>query len=71
MAPFTTEFDDVVGKTMGRWHVPGIALSVVHGEEAWSKVRLLLLFSRSAVLPGLESAATSSSADDQCQRDMA
>ncbi|KAH8802466.1 beta-lactamase/transpeptidase-like protein [Xylogone sp. PMI_703] len=36
-APFTADFDRTVEETLRRWHIPGVAFSVVHGESTWSK----------------------------------
>ncbi|KAK6431191.1 hypothetical protein LTR95_012650 [Oleoguttula sp. CCFEE 5521] len=37
MVPFTPDFDEIVAKTLKKWHTPGIAFSVVHNDETWSK----------------------------------
>lgn len=35
--PFTSDFDRRVADTLKRWHVPGVAFSVVHKASTWSK----------------------------------
>jgi CubicO group peptidase (beta-lactamase class C family) len=35
--PFTASFDRTVEDTLKRWHVPGVAFSVLHKESTWSK----------------------------------
>jgi CubicO group peptidase (beta-lactamase class C family) len=35
--PFTSDFDSRVADTLRRWHVPGVAFSVLHKESTWSK----------------------------------
>ncbi|OQO10049.1 hypothetical protein B0A48_04405 [Cryoendolithus antarcticus] len=39
MIPFTPDFDEIVAKTLKKWHTPGIAFSVVHNDETSSKQR--------------------------------
>jgi CubicO group peptidase (beta-lactamase class C family) len=38
MDPFTPAFDELVKQKLEKWHAPGIAISVVHTDNAWSKV---------------------------------
>ncbi|KAH8900840.1 beta-lactamase/transpeptidase-like protein [Thozetella sp. PMI_491] len=35
--PFTPDFDRAVEGQLGRWHIPGVAFSVVHEECTWTK----------------------------------
>ena len=35
--PFTAHFDRTVEESLRRWHVPGVAFSVLHKESSWSK----------------------------------
>lgn len=42
-SPFTASFDELVTQNMDRWHTPGLAIAVVHGEDVFSKVCTLLL----------------------------
>ena len=35
--PFTAHFDRTVEESLRRWHVPGVAFSVLHKESTWSK----------------------------------
>lgn len=37
-SPFTTSFDKLVRLNMDRWHTPGLAVAVIHGEDTFSKV---------------------------------
>lgn len=41
--PFDEKFDRMVEESMERWHVPGLSVAVVHGDETFAKVRLLPL----------------------------
>ncbi|KAK5132232.1 hypothetical protein LTR08_009292 [Meristemomyces frigidus] len=36
-SPFSPAFDSLVGKSLERWHIPGVSFSVVLGENTWSK----------------------------------
>ncbi len=36
--PFTAEFGKFVADTLERWHVPGIAISIVDGHDTWAEV---------------------------------
>ena len=36
--PFTAGFDRLVTQNLDRWHTPGLAIAVVHGEDIFSKV---------------------------------
>ena len=38
MAHKTAEFDSLVEETMKEWHVPGLAIAVIQGEEIYTKV---------------------------------
>ena len=37
-SPFTSCFDELVSRNLGHWHVPGISITVVDGDETFSKV---------------------------------
>lgn len=37
-SPFTAEFDQLATESLERWHTPGIAISVVDGDETYAKV---------------------------------
>ena len=37
-SPFTASFDDLVTQNLDRWHTPGLAIAVIHGEHTFSKV---------------------------------
>ena len=37
-SPFTASFDKLVSQNLDRWHTPGLAIAVVHGEDIFSKV---------------------------------
>ena len=39
-SPFTKDFDTLVEELLEEWHVPGIAIAVVDGDETWTKVRI-------------------------------
>ena len=36
--PLDTEFDNLVNDTIANWHVPGLSIAVVSGEEVFAKV---------------------------------
>ena len=37
-SPFIASFDELVTQNLDRWHTPGRAVAVVHGEDVFSKV---------------------------------
>ena len=37
-SPFTESFDELVTQNLDRWHTPGLAIAVVHGEDIFSKL---------------------------------
>lgn len=37
-SPFTSDFDKFVIRLMNDWHVPGLAIAIVNGNETYSKV---------------------------------
>ena len=37
-SPFSKEFDGLAADLLERWHVPGLAIAVVDGEDTFSKV---------------------------------
>lgn len=37
-SPFTSDFDKFVVRLMSDWHVPGLAIAIVNGNETYSKV---------------------------------
>ena len=39
-SPFTPDFDKYVTQLMNDWHVPGLAIAVVDGDETFSRVRI-------------------------------
>lgn len=39
-SPFTSDFDKSVVRLMNNWHVPGLAIAIVNGNETYSKVRI-------------------------------
>lgn len=40
--PFHPSFDLFVDSLMKDWHIPGLAIAVIHENKTWSKVILLL-----------------------------
>jgi len=38
MAHITAEFDQLIEEMMNEWHVPGLAVAVINGDEIHSKV---------------------------------
>jgi len=40
--PFDPSFDSFVDSLMKSWHIPGLAIAVVHENKTWSKVISLL-----------------------------
>jgi len=43
-SPFTDEFEALVRENLERWHVPGLAVAVVDGDDTWAEVRRPLSF---------------------------
>jgi CubicO group peptidase (beta-lactamase class C family) len=41
--PFHPSFDSFVDSLMNDWHIPGLAIAVVHENKTWSKVILSLV----------------------------
>jgi hypothetical protein len=41
--PFYPAFDSFVDSLMSDWHIPGLAIAVVHENKTWSKVILPLV----------------------------
>lgn len=37
-SPFTAEFDEAVTHLLNQWHVPGLSIAVIDGDETFSKV---------------------------------
>ena len=37
-SPFHKEFEKLVKENLDFWHVPGISIAVVDGEESWAEV---------------------------------
>lgn len=38
--PFNDEFNQLVHEQLNRWHVPGLSVAVVDGDQTWAKVGL-------------------------------
>lgn len=38
-SPFTKEFGEHVGELLKKWHVPGVAVGIVDGDDIWTEVR--------------------------------
>lgn len=38
--PFTNEFKKLVTSTLEKWRVPGVAISVVDGDNTWAEARI-------------------------------
>lgn len=36
--PLNEEFENLVAETLEKWHVPGMSIAVVDGENTWAKV---------------------------------
>ena len=41
--PLDRKFDQLVKETLELWHVPGVSVAVVEGENTWAKVTLLYI----------------------------
>jgi len=41
--PFDEEFEKLANKSLAMWHVPGLAIAVVDGDDVFAKVRLFHL----------------------------
>lgn len=39
-SPFSSDLDKSVVRLMNDWHVPGLAIAIVNGNETYSKVRI-------------------------------
>lgn len=37
-SPFTPSFDDEVAQLLDKWHVPGLSIAVIDGNDTFSKV---------------------------------
>lgn len=37
-SPFTKEYEKHVGKLLEEWHVPGVAVGIVDGDNIWTEV---------------------------------
>lgn len=37
-SPFTKEYEKHVGELLERWHVPGVAVGIVDGDDIWTEV---------------------------------
>jgi hypothetical protein len=46
--PLNDDFAKLAKKQLEKWHVPGIAISVVDGDETWAEVTISLLFTYNA-----------------------
>lgn len=59
-SPLTKEFDKRVEELLEQWHVPGLAIGIVDGDETWTKVNHIR-----AVLPYMTPRAPFSDAQEQ------
>lgn len=50
-SPFTSGFDKFVEDLLNEWHIPGIAIAVIHENQTWAKVRFLVHCIPPSVLP--------------------
>lgn len=39
-SPLNAEFEKFVHETLQKWHVPGMAIAVVDGEQIWAEVSI-------------------------------
>lgn len=53
--PFHASFDSFVDDLMKDWHIPGLAIAVVHENKTWSKVILLLALEHISIMASLSS----------------
>lgn len=37
-SPFTNEYAEHVGELLEKWHVPGVAVGIVDGDDIWTEV---------------------------------
>ena len=37
-SPFTASFDKLVSQNLEKWHSPGLAITVIQGEDSFNKV---------------------------------
>lgn len=37
-SPFTKEYEKHVGELLEKWHVPGVAIGIVDGDDIWTEV---------------------------------
>lgn len=38
-SPFTKDYEKHVGELLEKWHVPGVAIGIVDGDDTWTEVR--------------------------------
>lgn len=50
-SPFNSGYDKFIEDLLKEWHVPGIAIAVIHENQTWAKVRFLLQCVLPSVLP--------------------
>lgn len=50
--PLDDKFGEFVQAALDRWHVPGMAVSVVDGDDTWAEVRSLIRFFPFSFLEG-------------------
>lgn len=41
-SPLDSEFEEFVNEKLAEWHVPGLAIAVVHEDQTFSQVKGLL-----------------------------
>ncbi len=41
--PFDAKFAKLVKETLDKWHVPGISIAVVDGDDMWAEVTPLMI----------------------------
>lgn len=44
-SPFTKEYAKHVGELLEEWHVPGVAIGVVDGDNIWTEVGFVTILS--------------------------
>lgn len=42
-SPLNLEFAELVQNTLDKWHINGVAIAVVDGDETWSEVSIIVV----------------------------
>jgi hypothetical protein len=42
IGPFDAAFERLVNETLKLWHVPGVSIAVIDGDDTWVEVRFII-----------------------------